>query len=53
MVPPRYACQCGFGGNHQPATGLLSGDALIVAIMQANGLTKLASIDTDFDRVPV
>lgn len=31
-------------------TGLLSNDALIVAVMQANGLTKLASHDTDFDR---
>jgi predicted nucleic acid-binding protein len=29
-----------------------SGDALIVAMMQANGLTKLASNDADFDRVP-
>jgi predicted nucleic acid-binding protein len=33
-------------------TGLLSNDALIVALMQANGLTKLASADADFDRVP-
>jgi predicted nucleic acid-binding protein len=33
-------------------TGLLSNDALIVAVMRANGLTKLASNDTDFDRVP-
>ena len=33
-------------------TGLLSNDALIVAIMQANGLTKLASNDGAFDRVP-
>ena len=33
-------------------TGLLSNDALIVAIMQANGLDKLASEDDDFDRVP-
>jgi predicted nucleic acid-binding protein len=33
-------------------TGLLSNDALIVAVMQANGLTKLASHDADFDRVP-
>jgi predicted nucleic acid-binding protein len=33
-------------------TGLLSNDALIVAVMQANSLTKLASNDTDFDRVP-
>jgi predicted nucleic acid-binding protein len=32
--------------------GLLSGDALIVAVMQTNGLTKLASSDQDFDRVP-
>lgn len=33
-------------------TGLLSNDALIVAVMQDNGLTKLASSDQDFDRVP-
>jgi predicted nucleic acid-binding protein len=33
-------------------TGLLSNDALIVAIMQSNGLTQLASHDADFDRVP-
>ena len=32
--------------------GLLTNDGLIVAVMQANGLTKLASHDTDFDRVP-
>ena len=32
-------------------TGLLSNDALIVAVMEANGLTKLASHDADFDRV--
>jgi predicted nucleic acid-binding protein len=32
--------------------GLLSGDALVVAVMQANGLTNLASHDSDFDRVP-
>ncbi len=32
--------------------GLLTNDALIVAVMQANGLTKLASHDADFDRVP-
>ncbi len=32
--------------------GLLSSDALIVAVMQANGLTKLAINDPDFDRVP-
>jgi len=32
--------------------GLLSGDALVVAIMQAHGITHLASHDADFDRVP-
>jgi uncharacterized protein len=34
------------------AFGLLTNDALIVAVMQANRLTNLASNDTDFDRVP-
>jgi predicted nucleic acid-binding protein len=32
--------------------GLLTCDALIVAVMQANRLTNLASLDTEFDRVP-
>jgi predicted nucleic acid-binding protein len=32
--------------------GLLTNDALIVALMQAHALTKLASSDKDFDRVP-
>jgi predicted nucleic acid-binding protein len=32
--------------------GLLSGDALIVAIMQQFGMASLASHDADFDRVP-
>ncbi len=32
--------------------GLLSGDALIVAVMRQFGLTHLASHDSDFDRVP-
>jgi len=32
--------------------GLLTNDGLIVAVMQAHGLSKLASNDTDFDRVP-
>jgi predicted nucleic acid-binding protein len=33
-------------------TGLLTNDALIVALMQQNGLTRLASHDADFDCVP-
>jgi predicted nucleic acid-binding protein len=32
--------------------GLLTNDALIVALMQANGISALASLDSDFDRVP-
>jgi predicted nucleic acid-binding protein len=32
--------------------GLLTNDGLIVALMQAHGLTKVASSDADFDRVP-
>ena len=32
--------------------GLLSGDALILAAMHGQGLTRLASNDADFDRVP-
>jgi predicted nucleic acid-binding protein len=31
---------------------LLTGDALIVAVMHQQGLTNLASEDADFDRVP-
>jgi len=33
-------------------TGLLSNDALIVALMRVHGLTKIASEDAEFDRVP-
>jgi predicted nucleic acid-binding protein len=32
--------------------GLLSGDALILAVMQSQHFTCLASNDADFDRVP-
>jgi predicted nucleic acid-binding protein len=31
---------------------LLTGDALIIAVMRQHGLTNLASHDADFDRVP-
>jgi len=34
------------------AYGLLSNDALIVAAMEAHGITAIASNDSDFDRVP-
>jgi predicted nucleic acid-binding protein len=32
--------------------GLLTNDAVTVALMHAHGLTKIATSDTDFDRVP-
>lgn len=32
--------------------GLLTNDAVSVALMRANGLTRIASHDADFDRVP-
>jgi predicted nucleic acid-binding protein len=32
--------------------GLLTNDAVTVALMQTQGLTKVASSDSDFDRVP-
>ena len=32
--------------------GLLSGDALVVAVMREHGLVNLANHDADFDRVP-
>lgn len=40
------------GTSVSQQTGLLTNDALLIAVMQAHGLTNLASSDTDFDRVP-
>lgn len=48
IVPPLLATGAALSQQH----GLLTNDALIVAVMQANGLTRLASHDADFDRVP-
>jgi predicted nucleic acid-binding protein len=31
---------------------LMTGDALVVALMRSHGLTNIASLDADFDRVP-
>ena len=45
-----FDCECSSAVSQQ--IGLLSNDALIVAVMQANGLSKLASNDADLDRVP-
>jgi predicted nucleic acid-binding protein len=39
-------------GGASRRTGLLTNDALVVAVMQRHGLAHLASHDADFDRVP-
>ena len=41
-----------FAGDLSRAHGLLSGDALILAVMKNYGVINLASSDADFDRVP-
>jgi predicted nucleic acid-binding protein len=48
-VPPALLAT---GAALSQQIGLLTNDGLIVALMQANGLTRLASHDADFDRVP-
>ena len=39
-------------GDLSRQQALLSGDALILALMHSHGLTNLASNDADFERVP-
>ena len=39
------------GARLSRRTGLLSNDALIVAMIYANGFSRIASSDDDFDRV--
>jgi len=51
-VLPVYAPNVLLAGDMSLRHGLLSGDALVVAMMHTNGLTHLASNDADFDRVP-
>jgi predicted nucleic acid-binding protein len=48
IAPPLLGTAAVLSQQH----GLLTNDALILALMQAHGLTKIASADTDFDRVP-
>jgi predicted nucleic acid-binding protein len=50
LIIPETLVEAAAASSQQ--SGLLSNDALIVAIMQAHGLTSLASHDADFDRVP-
>ena len=48
-IPPQLVAA---GAAVSQETGLLSNDALLVALMRHHGLTLLASHDADFDRVP-
>ena len=48
-IPPTLIDQ---GAAVSQQTGLLTNDPLVIAVMQANGLTNLASNDADFDHVP-
>lgn len=48
ITEPHIAQAAAFSREH----GLLTNDALLIALMQSQGLNHLASDDTDFDRVP-
>jgi predicted nucleic acid-binding protein len=48
IAPPLVDAAAGISQS----TGLLTNDAMVVAVMRANGLTNLASNDGDFDHVP-
>lgn len=51
-VPPIDFSLVSAGTALSQQFGLLTGDALVVAVMQHHHLTALASLDDDFDRVP-
>ncbi len=48
LAPAALGAAVVFSQQH----GLLTNDALSLAVLQANGLAKIASADADFDRVP-
>jgi len=52
QVLPVSAGDVLLAGDLSRTHGLLSGDALILAVMQNCGVTNLASSDADFDRAP-
>jgi len=52
QVLPVHFQQVSQGVDISRQFGLMSGDALIVAVMRDHGLSQLASNDSDFDRVP-
>ena len=52
QVLPVTGAQVSLAADLSCQYGLLSSDALVVAVMRDHGLTLLASHDADFDRVP-
>ncbi|MCC6418177.1 MAG: type II toxin-antitoxin system VapC family toxin [Gemmataceae bacterium] len=52
IILPVHGTQVSRAADLSIQFGLLTNDALIVAVMQDNGLNALASRDPDFDRVP-
>lgn len=52
QVLPVSGPQVSLAADRSCQHGLLSSDALVVAVMQQHRLTHLASHDADFDRVP-
>jgi len=52
QVLPVEGAQVSRAADLSAPFGLLSSDALIVVVMRDHGLTALASLDADFDRVP-
>jgi len=51
-VLPVSGAQVSLAADLTRQYGLLTNDALLVVVMRDNGLTALASVDADFDRVP-
>ena len=51
-ILPVHAQNILSAGDLRLRQGLLSSDALVVGLMQANALTYLARNDADFDRIP-
>jgi predicted nucleic acid-binding protein len=52
QILPVYGTQVSLAADVSRQFGLLSSDALIVSVMRQHGLTHLASLDADFDRIP-
>jgi predicted nucleic acid-binding protein len=52
LILPVHGPEVSRAADFSSQFGLLSSDALVVAVMHQHGLTALASHDADFDRVP-